>query len=523
MSVTVNSLIDRVTLEELPGELKLTSRMGNGTLMPIAVTMILCCTAWAMVSIFSLPSEWIGYGAVPPYVICGAYMLAATTLNRTRVQVTGGGLSWGTRPIPSLGFPLNRSLRPDQVAAIFVSPCAVSNRYSATYLHYYDVLVLTTNGDVHVLLSRLDSAESARQLAARIQNQLGVAPIRPAPPLSALTRPVCDYQDFTNLGLPSILFPIAAIIAGLVILCSPMVRTKSKVEVLSRITKLDYETVSGPKRNYKMMICRVEYNTPIGAVRNWIDDGCPPSSKVGDHLTVYYDPTDPEKMTYLSFLMPELLSLVYILPGIGFLIYMLVGRSRKKAAAMMGAPEILKQDTFRSLNPYWDLRSANAKTEGGVLELDSQPGKALTPLLCEDAYRAPVIDVKVSAKMGNNTHQGAGIFFWADGLGQGYVFKLIPAEGAIDAWRLSNHQWERVLAYTRIPRIAPLNGQWNDLRVVTHEDGRADLYVNDNYAASIQGEPPPGGSLAGLYADFLKDSPVTWNFADFRVTAPETH
>lgn len=522
MSVTTTTLIDRVSIEELPGELKMTSRMGYGTVMPLTLTMVIVCLGYFLAVLFSVPDRLVAPIGVTPAVIAGAFLLAAGTLNRTHVQVTGGGLTWGTGPIPVPEFPLRRTLRTDQIAAIFVSPCAVSNRYSRTYIHTYDVFVLSTAGQALCLFARIDSLDAARQLATRIENGLGVAPIRPAPPLSIEKRPVRDSQNITPAGLPVMILPLAAMIAGVVIFVSPSFRVQGMKEVLARVTEVGHRRVNGPKSSYDASVCHIVYDTPGGLVNNQFGDGCPQYAKIGDRMTIYYDVADPEKILVLASGFTIFFGSAYLLGGLGMLIYLISVRRKKNTAVMRGGPRILDEDKFRALDPYWDLTESQARATQGILELTAQPGKALMPLLCHYAYRTPVIDLRVSAKMGNNTLQGAGIFFWANGVGDGYVFKVVPAEGGIDAWRLTNHKWERVLPFTRIQQIAPINGQWNDLRVVTHDDGRADLYVNAIFVATIQGEPPPGGSLAGLYADFLKDTNAVWEFAGFRVTAPES-
>ena len=473
---SVSRTIDRISIDDQHGELRLSCRLGYSTMMPITMTLLILGVFWSLTSIFTLPDKWIGLSAAGPAALAGLLLLFATIFNRTRVKVTRSGIKWGTSPIPLPDYPIGCSLPADQIAAIFASPCAISNRYSQTYIHTYSVFALSRAGEPRLLLSRIRPADKAREVVALIEGRLGLTPMHPPPPLSTATRDVTE-GDVTPTGFSPALFPAAAFLCGLLIFAAPWIRTISKTGVVGSVVDFETHYRSGRHGSYEVRRCVVEYSTPEGLLRNTIeDDDCSKSTKVGDPLSVYYDPLHPERIVLRSS-WRQLFGFVFFLPGLAGLIYLFIARnrSRNSRASAGSGPQMLLEDNFRSLDGYWDLTKDRATVRKGALELYMSPGNYLAPTLCRSAFRSPIIDVQLQSKTGNGQYQAAGIQFWADGLGRGYFFRVMPLASGVDAWLINNHKWERVLPFTHIPQVLPMTQAWNALRVVTHESGKADL------------------------------------------------
>jgi len=269
----------------------------------------------------------------------------------------------------------------------------------------------------------------------------------------------------------------------------------------------------GAKRNYQQQICYVDFQTPSGPRNATFEENCPKSVKRGDAMTLYYD----DEGTYVRSFGKALFGLILLLPGLGGLIYLAVKRMRAPASPLPGQPHVLLEDKFNWLDWCWDLQKRNASAGKGVLELNATPGTAITPFLCRAAFASPTIDLQVRAQSANIPKQAAGILFWADGLGNGYAFTVWPIEGIVDCWRVSSGKWETAMGSIRLPNIPP-GVAWTALRVIIR-DTVADLYANGVKLATIAGQPPPGGSFAGLVGIFPAETNAFFQFTGFRVSS----
>jgi hypothetical protein len=496
--------IDRVTVNDQPGILELSSRLGYNTIMPVALGCLILGVVWCVASLFIFPEEWLTPVIVGPSALTAIYVGLATLMNRTRLTVSALGLEWGTRPFRIRGYPFRRGIRAEQVACVFVSLRPVSGRYTRTYNPTYDLNVLSVDGLVERMLSRIAKLDSARELAALVENQLRLSPSRVIPPLSTASRHVGDDFDMPNRKNLAFFYPLL-ITLGLLSFASPWLRTAWKTETVARVTEVGWVTRQGSKRSYQQQVCYVDFDTPQGLVSVHFEENCPRSAKTGDMLTLFYNPEHP-KQTVVRSIPKSLFGLVFFLPGLIGSIYLLLSGTRD--------PRIIEEDRFQFLNPYWDLRR-NATAGHGVLLLTAEPGETLAPFLCEKAFSTALIDLQVRPRTGLSRTQAAGIKFWADGLGQSYVFAVAPVPAWVEVWRVRNNKWKAIMP--AIPYARTEEG-FIALRVVT-QGTRADLFVNGVGITSLTGEPPPGGSMAGLCAIFPKDTNASWEFAEFRVTA----
>jgi hypothetical protein len=485
----------------------MSSPLGYNTIEQFAMASLVLSVAWAVAVIFIAPSDWIPIFAIPPPACVFVYLTLANFLNRTRLNISATGIVRRVGPIPVPGQLANRSLTARQITAIFVSPFAIPNRYTPTFIHTFDVLALTSDGEAVCLLNRIRKLADANELAGSIRRQLGPLTTAP-PPLAAPTRSVSLDQNVIADGWPTLLVFSALLLAGLIIIAAPWLFTAGKPQAIATITEVGHTWVSGARRSYRKQTCYVEYATPQGRETAELKEDCPNPSQRGDQLIVYYDLEKPNRpMVRAHWKWP--FGLVYCLIGIGGLIYQASSRRRTSTT--------LLEDPFRRLDPYWDLSSKTASAAKGILQLKGQPGDNLGPLLHQKAFSSPSIELQVHGQAGGGSGR-AGIKFWADGTGASHVFVVLPFEGAVEAWRVApggHVDW--VLPLTRLPQIVRRPGEWNSLAVVTRGN-QADLMVNTVRAATITGNSPPGGSLAGIFAEFpLGAAPSTWEFSQFRV------
>jgi hypothetical protein len=481
----------------------LIGRLGYGTVMPIQMAALLFWVQWCLAGmcVFSL-KQWdpAAFGLA---LVLGLYFLAANLLNRTRVHATPSGIRVRTGPVPLPNFG-HRAIGNAEIADVYVTPFATTNRYSPTYFVSYEIHAFTKDGESVPLLRRIHDRDAADRLAALIRATIGaVSGDRPA--VRGGARSVSDNPSEFRGGTKTAVFVFAGFaVVAMMPFIGPHLRTIRLEKATAVILRV---------HDYIPFTCDVMFDTVDGKSIAEIEN-CPKSSQPNGNLTIYYDPKHPSRAVVHEFwLWP--ISLIFGLFSFGGLLVLFLTRARQRYVD--GNP-ILARDTFRFLDRYWGFDKGSAAADKGVLAVHPRDGLALYRPLHRSAFGFVSIDVRVRSRDGGTRDDGAGILFWARDQRSGYVFMAHPVNGTGEVWKIEDNHLSVFSTAFNVPSIHREPGEWNILCVRLDKAGAA-LIVNGTEVGHVTIEAPLAGGMAGLYAGRPKGTQTFWEFSDFRVYA----
>lgn len=177
--------------------------------------------------------------------------------------------------------------------------------------------------------------------------------------------------------------------------------------------------------------------------------------------------------------------------------------------------KVLYEANFNSLDSAFGEPSNQIHAEQGTLTLEPTPDThyyAMNQGMLFDDMTASV-DVKV-AKAGAPL-VNCGLVFWGKGSSDYYWFYVL-SDGRFGVVRQVNGRWVYPVASRANPAIKSGANVVNQLQVVT-AGNHATLSINGVQVASIQGQPPEGGSFIGVAAEPGKGNSVC-EFTNLKVT-----
>ncbi|MGH9663777.1 MAG: hypothetical protein ACRD9L_05080 [Bryobacteraceae bacterium] len=489
-------------IHSAPAELRIKARLAYETVEPtlIGFTLVWAACVFAAVIAFvagdwHIP-DWFGMAFAASLIVLGALFVAAIFLNHVRLSVDRDGVTTGIRPVPVAGFPYWRRLRTLSIAGIYVAQRDLWLRMRPGLRRSFEVHALTTAGEPVCLAPRLPNASAAEELAQTIRERLG-APLQTESRLRGRMRSA-SQPPFQFAGfLPSWLFWLLLLLIGLEVFAMPLVRIAGWHRVSATVVRAG--AVYRGRR-----ACVVQFQATGGSVSSSLQNGCARRTKPGVAVAIYYNPRRPAAARALLWPQWPAGLLFSALGCLG----LAAARGRPK---YFGTARILWDDGFQYLSRYWNLRPQNADAAKGVLTLSGLSGALALPHT-QYAFEPAAVQVRIETGEPAGPNRGAGILFAAPRAGTGYVFGIVPQ--VQNAFALRQGSGEMMLSFY-VREIRPRQGDSNVLKVVL-AGGRARFFVNGASAGGIGFDPPLGGGMVGLYADF-GNSQTVWRFSELLV------
>jgi hypothetical protein len=189
-------------------------------------------------------------------------------------------------------------------------------------------------------------------------------------------------------------------------------------------------------------------------------------------------------------------------------------------AAACGGSQVLFEDTFETLAPTWGSVDDSFFIDSDRLTIMPGYDQYYTALSTMGTYEDADICIDLEAiKADAQGNSFAGLIFWAIDY-DNYYYLVITAEQSIGVFRRQRGRVLPQLRWTRIDALKPGNGAFNQIRVVT-TGNTASIYVNDQFYATMKGQPPSDGQQIGIRATSPRNDRAIWAFDNIKITVPE--
>jgi len=192
------------------------------------------------------------------------------------------------------------------------------------------------------------------------------------------------------------------------------------------------------------------------------------------------------------------------------------------AAAAGCTGKVLLSDDFRQVDDSWavDPDSDAVTVEDGKVKVKAEANGHYALLYngqpFEDADYCVTIQSPRNLKDLNDTNVMAGLVFWAQDRANLYALQTAP-DGSISLGREVKGRWMNPVPWRQFSAYKKGPGAKNMLHVTTSSNSIV-AYVNGERFASVRGQLPDGGGVAGLWVQSEKSGRNNWKFLNLKVT-----
>jgi hypothetical protein len=189
------------------------------------------------------------------------------------------------------------------------------------------------------------------------------------------------------------------------------------------------------------------------------------------------------------------------------------------AANVCLAAKVVLEDKFATLDPAWGSPSSILNVKDGKFVITPEKNTTQTIL-----NQANVLPDEMDASFAMTFIKapaptwGSGLVFWAKDYDEYYAV-LLNAQGWFAVQRHVANRYLLPVAWRESDSIKKGEGAENQIKVVT-KGNNATIFINGKEVITLNGQPPPGGSLIGFKAASGPEGVNTVGFANLQVTQP---
>ncbi len=224
---------------------------------------------------------------------------------------------------------------------------------------------------------------------------------------------------------------------------------------------------------------------------------------------------------------PALTTPVIVTPAPVLPVHTSLPTPRPVATASTSAPVIsvtppLAQVTRRleeltPSDPGWGTPDANWTIRENKIRLTPLPGNGAILVNTAHHLKETEFSCEVVMSKGDDLDQLGGLIFWAKDYNDCYAL-VVSADGRYAIGRKLFGRWINPTAKTGSDTVKTGAGEVNRLKIRTSEKTFT-AFINDIPVATLNGEPPEGEWLIGLYGESGESSENWWDFGKIEVTA----
>lgn len=188
------------------------------------------------------------------------------------------------------------------------------------------------------------------------------------------------------------------------------------------------------------------------------------------------------------------------------------------AEACQGS-KVLFEDKFAALDPAWGT-DQHAAAGGGKLTLttDSGPDGWTSHILnqantYEDASFCATVAFPVIKDLGSAI---GGLVFWGTDDDHYWMLAVSPIGQYTVEHKVAPNRLLQPVRWTENPVVTKGAGQHYDLEIQT-KGGTATVFINGTKLGQVNGQPPDGGSLTGVYWSLPSEADSKVEFTNLKV------
>ena len=188
------------------------------------------------------------------------------------------------------------------------------------------------------------------------------------------------------------------------------------------------------------------------------------------------------------------------------------------AAGTCGSGKVIFQDDFSTADPSWG-QNQHITIKDGAMSIYADAGRVQLVQSQSDFYADAAVcaTLAVPAPTKSDDAPRGGILFWGGDYSNLYGFE-ISSDGHYRMFRLSRDRWLYPINWTASEAFKKGDAT-NTIEVQTR--GRsATFWINGTRVAQVNGIPPDGGGLVGLFAEGTGSDPTTVRFTHFAIAQP---
>ena len=174
-------------------------------------------------------------------------------------------------------------------------------------------------------------------------------------------------------------------------------------------------------------------------------------------------------------------------------------------------------DELTPSDPGWGTPDANWTIRENKIRLTPLPGNGAILVNTTHHFKDAELSCEVVMSKGDDMDQLGGLIFWAKDYNDCYAL-VVSADGRYAIGHKLIGRWINPTAKTGSGAVKTGAGQVNRLEIRTSEKTFT-AFINDMPVATLNGEPPEGEWLIGLYGESGESSENWWDFSKIEVTS----